>query len=350
MKELEGVEVLRCPICGSADHVFESIPLPNLYSEKLSGMLGVDERDLLNEFANHACQGCGAVYKRKWFSRAALTSLFNDHVPSHPKGWDAVSGRFSYENFCRELGLYRKALESGDEPSMSMYRRALTSILDSTPGVSSDPAQRRLIDAIQDGTLGLFEDDGVKALLGSAIVHPLPYKRFAGFSDSAMWDFITSVLGPVERYAEVGCPLWGLLRLARSRGLGTVFYQRQEPNYWGAPCRQNGTHCSIYLNRELGIPVMDWVGASGRENAGLLGMFQYLDHLEDPMAFLTEVFSRFKHAAVVLDKVDEPLYIQHLTGFTTQTMQHVADRFGKTLHSDFEPILASGNILYIFKG
>jgi hypothetical protein len=46
--------------------------------------------------------------------------------------------------------------------------------------------------------------------------------------------------------------------------------------------------------------------------------------------------------------VDEPVYIQHLTGFSTKTMQYLASTYGKQLHTDFQAIRPSANILYLF--
>lgn len=341
------VTISQCPVCGSGDSVFESVPLANLYSEKLAAMLEVKEEVLLEMHANHRCAVCDVCYKRNWFHKSALSHLFTEVVPDHPKGWDAVSDRYSFENFQYELGLFEKALVTGDASNANRYRRALTSILDSTPVICEHPDHLHLFDAIRDGRTDTFHEPEVVSLLEHAMVSPVPFKRFAGFTGSEFWAYLEAKTGPITDYAELGCPLWGLARMAASKGIPVTFFHRVEPNYWGESCQRNGSHCVRFLEQAFSIPVRNW-SEEPYTPGHLIGFFQYLDHLNHPTAFLDEVFTCYRHAAVILDHVDEPAYIQHLTGFSSQTMAYLADRYGRRLHADFQDIRPSGNILYLF--
>lgn len=311
-------------------------------------MLGKAEQDVLIEYSNSRCLNCSTVYKRKWFGKEDLLELFNKHVASHPKGWDAVSGRYSLDNFYRELELYEQSIQDRDITNENRYRRALLSLLDSTYVISTEAKYRYLFEAVSSKNTSIFFEPEVKALLGKYMIKPVAFKRFSGFTDYTLWDYIISKTGPVDSYAELGCPLWGLLRIANEKGVKATFIRRNEPNYWGDPCKQNGKQCADHLNDAFGIQIDNWENGEG--SGELIGFFQYLDHLESPDTFMAEVFSRFRHAAVILDKVDAPVYIQHLTGFTSQTMEYWATKYNKTLYADFTDILPSGNILYLFKG
>jgi hypothetical protein len=337
-----------CPVCGSTESTFDSYSLPNLYSEKLAGILGVEEEDVLKSFPNYRCDECSLVYKRSWFPKELLGTLFNEVVPDHPKGWDAISGRYTFANFYKELAVYEQAHRDSDVPTMNRFRRALTSMIDCIPGNTHDPLLLSLKTALDSGQTEPFHSQEVKDALLAGMQSAIPFKRFEGFGSPVLWDYLTQKVGPISQYAEIGCPLWGLLRHAKQQQVSVSFVTRSEPNYWGDGCKRNGEQCVAFLHREHAIPVRSWGSMKSDDKQQLIGFFQYLDHLEQPLEFLDELFSNFQHAAVILDHVDEPVYIQHLTGFSTLTMQYLAARYGKQLHTDFEAIRPSANILYLF--
>ena len=338
----------QCPVCGSVQHSFDSFSLPNLYSEKLAELLGVKESELLENYPNYRCEVCDLVYKRSWFSTDLLSRLFNEVVPDHPKGWDAVSGRYTFANFYKELAVYEQALHDSDTPTVNRYRRALTSMIECIPDHDLDPRLLSLKMALDTSKTEVFHQQDVKDVLSDKMRSAIPFKRFEGFGSPILWDYLIQKVGPITQYAELGCPLWGLLRHARHQQVPVSFFTRNEPNYWGEACRRNGEHCVDFLHREHQIPLDTWEQVQSPEKQQLIGFFQYLDHLDHPRTFLDEVFSRFHHAAVILDHVDEPVYIQHLTGFSTKTMQYLASSYGKQLHTDFQAIRPSANILYLF--
>jgi hypothetical protein len=338
-------KIKNCPVCGHTEAVFHSQPLPNLYSEKIAAVLGVNEEDLLKQHCNYKCTNCGVLYKRNWFESKYLEELFLNVVPSHPKGWDVMSGRFSFENFYSELNAYRIAIAQKNIELQNRYRRALKSLLDSIPEVCDNLTWIFLYKAIEIGDLAVFEDIEVKRMLSENMHTPIPFKRFAGFSGSNLWKYIESKVGPIKNYAELGCPLWGMLKYSSDKGLKTTFYSRFEPNYWSVNCKSAGKQCVDFLKDEIKIPVINW---SNVEKGFLIGFFQYLDHLEEPIPFLEKVFGNFDHAAVILDHINEPTYIQHFTGWSESTMHFLANKYNRILYTDFKQILPSGNILYLF--
>ena len=195
--------IQQCPVCGSAQYSFDSVSLPNLYSEKLAELLGVKESELLENYPNYRCEVCDLVYKRSWFSTDLLSRLFNEVVPDHPKGWDAVSGRYTFANFYKELAVYEQALHDSDTPTINRYRRALTSMIECIPDHDLDSRLLLLKMALDTGKTEVFHVQDVKDALSIGMQSVIPFKRFEGFGSPLLWEYLTQKVGPITQYAEI---------------------------------------------------------------------------------------------------------------------------------------------------
>lgn len=329
-----------CPLCGDRNGGAESQALPNLYSEQLAALLGCDESLLLSVVTNRLCETCGLWYKPRWFRSGVLEALFKERVPDHPKGWDAVSDRFSENGFTRELERYRRSLEDGHVEDCARSRRTLCSVVDSVVGLDAGLRQR-LGSAIDQADMPLL--DSLRPMLVGSFEEPAAFKRFSGFSSRLLWDWMESHIGPVLHYGEVGCPLWGqLMRANADRSVRRWYFDRPEDNYWGSGCRQRGQHCSQRLTCETGVAISTWPPAADVQ-LDALGVFQYLDHLEAPNAFAAEVFAQSRALLLILDDGQAPSAIQHVSGWDDRPVQWLARAHGKRVRSDFEAIRGSGN-------
>ena len=333
------IDVAACPLCGDDRHDAESTPPPNLYSEQLSLVLGCDESQLLAAVHNRRCARCGLWYKPRWFRAEGLRSLFTARVPDHPKGWDAVSDRFSMHGFLDQAQACAEAVRAGTTQDVARHRRGLASIIDSITGIDAG-LRHQLLQAIADADMARVQV--LAPQLHGHFDQPAAFKRFSGFSSPLLWDWMQSHLGPVQRYAEVGCPLWGQLARA-APGAGTrIYFDRAENNYWGSGCRREGRHCSARLADGGAVQLLPWPPAPGLA-LDVIGAFQYLDHLEDPAAFVAEVFEHARALLLILDNVDAPVAIQHATGWGRAPLAWLADAHGKRLVDDFAAITPSGN-------
>ena len=332
-------DVPACPLCGSLQHDGESTPPSNLYSEQLALIAGCDEVQLRETVRNRRCADCGLWYKPRWFRQEALHTLFTKHVPTHPKGWDAVSGRFSESGLLADAAGLRRAVAENDPLMAARYRRSLLSIVDSVVDIDA-LLRQQLQDAIT--------QTGVEALaallpaLDGHFARPAAFKRFSGFSSHRLWDWVQSHLGEIREYAEVGCPLWGQLTRTGDGLCVRHFYIRSENNYWGSGCCQAGQHCCQRLAANGNVHVQAWPPAADTR-LDALGAFQYIDHLEDPATFVAEVFHSARALLLILDGVDAPLAIQHFTGWDARSIERLAAMHGKRVVSDFSEIEPSGN-------
>jgi len=337
-------KVRRCPLCGGSERQTHSQAKPNLYSEKLAALTGIDESELIELIPNVSCDSCGLIYKLRWFPRRRLEALFREGVPWHPKGWDAVSDRFSADNFFTELDRYEDALRSEDAEKAARWRRALISIIDSIPELEGSQEADELMAALERGDVETLRAG--RGLLEKVMIEPTPYKRFAGFRSREMWHWCVERTEAVKAYAEVGCPLWGMLPIARGEVMRATFLSRPESNYWGSNCGMDGRGCTAEIHRQTGTEHVQWDAVAPGE-FDLIGLFQYLDHLEEPLGFMEELFTRARACALILDHFSQPTAIQHFTGWTPQAIEWLAQRFDKRVDDGFEPIRASGNRLYL---
>lgn len=318
--------------------------MPNLYSEMLAGLTGVPELKLIDEMRNVRCRDCGLVFKNSWPQRFILRQLFTDRVPLHPKGWDVISRRFTPDNFEAEVSAYRLALQQEEVALSKRYRRSLISIIQAIPDYENNQLLSQAINSIMLGDIVSLEKGTPQIRL--LIQHPKPYSRFSGFSEPTLWQFIIESLGRINSYAEVGCPLWGLAREAKKNSCNSTYLHRSEPNYWGDECRRNKRHCSTILAGEHEINTAEWQELP-KARYDAIGVFQYLDHLERPSHFMSELFERTRAAIIILDQAKEPTAIQHFTGWSLMSMRYLAHQYRCILHSEFTEILPSGNQLFI---
>lgn len=343
--ELRGVD--HCPLCGGQDWRAAAPAEPNLYAEQIARLLACSESELLNTLTNRQCIRCGLYSKAKWLPSALIQQVFTQVVPSHPKGWDAASPRFTPAGFQAEIAQYALALANADQGEIARHRRSLTSIVDSLIEIAGSPMADALHAAILAGDTTVLR--AAEPSLAQLQWRPWPYKRFSGFADPALWQWLQAALGPIYRYGEVGCPLWGFLNRRPHSGGAWFRVERAEPNYWSHGCRAGGVHCSERLHSAGDTQRMVF-GDPHSPRLDLLGAFQYLDHLEQPLDFLAQALRQARALALILDAGDLPTAVQHYTGWNAQSLQFAAERLGATLIMGFEPIRASGNVLYLLIG
>lgn len=332
----------RCPLCDSTAATEHSTPEPNLYSEKLAELLQQDERQLLRKHNNWLCSDCGLLFKRRWFAPAVIRELFRSAVPTHPRGWDTVLDRFSPAGFQQALKCWATAIERQAAPDVQRGERELLSIVDSiTAPAGFEPAS--VATAVGCGDVVMLR--ALTPAITASIGEPAAFKRFAGFSSRTLWDYLQARTGGFSGYAEVGCPLWGLLTLAADAGCHATHLLRDEPNYWGPGCTSAGVHCLDRLLADSRIASAPW--SAPADHLPLIGVFQYLDHLSAPGRFLEELFARADSAAIIMDGIGAPVAIQHVTGWTNDSFAFITRLFGKRLHDDFDAIRPSGNRLFL---
>ena len=201
--------------------------------------------------------------------------------------------------------------------------------------------------------------------------------RRAGRPDiTQLWNAVTKHLGPIQLYAEVGCPFQGaLLEGADSRrlrtisrllrwghlkrsfaptsstherwrsaaialrsvgvlgayGNGALFSQSIHvradfPEAWLPHCSVFGTPCSM-LGEEIASAISRPLPNAATTQIDLVGIFNWLDHVADPLQLLREI--ALKSRGILLTghlAVDAGL--QHRFGLTNRSLLWLASQLG----------------------
>lgn len=340
--------VSACPACGSTDSLPRGQAPRNLYSEQLALLLGVAESALLEAVPNVECRDCGVWWKPRWFRRADLQRLFGERVPDHPKGWDAGSGGFSPGALRAQVHAYEEALAGADRLGAARAARTLRSIVMASAAPDAAGLLMEVDAATASADPAALRRLAARAEVGRFFSEQRPFSRFIGFGDTGLWAWLQAECGPLHRFGEVGCPQWGFLTRPCAGDSERFYLRRVEPNYWAAACCRGGVHCLEATCRAAPVAVADWSTAASL-GLDLIGAYQYLDHLDDPRAFVAEALQVAPALLLILDGIDQPTAIQHFTGWTTAALSRLARSAGGSLRSEYAPITVSGNRAWLIR-
>ena len=126
-----------CPLCSSKKRVIAKYPYKNRYSEQISDYLKIDENILIRKVQNVKCKMCSLIYKSCWFNKKFYQSALDNLAPTHPRGWDTISGRFSKKNLKKEIDNFVNSIISNNKDDRGALKRSVFSIVDSIQANSS---------------------------------------------------------------------------------------------------------------------------------------------------------------------------------------------------------------------
>lgn len=331
-----------CPLCKSKKNVKYGKCYKNLYSEIFSKILNINEDTLLNNFKNVKCINCGLVYKKKWFTTSVLKKVYNKFVPNHPKGWDALAERFTKKNLTKQIELFIK------KPKNNKELRSLYSIVDSiiVKNIEEKKLKKIFLNAIIKKKISYIQK--FKENTVTMLNEPEEYKRFSGFKSKDLFSFLEMKIPGLDSYSEIGCPLWGMHRIAKKRGLLTVHFKGNNNLYWGGNCKNKNLSC---YKKCLNLKIVDRLKNKINQKISYVGIYAYLDHIINLNKFLDSIFKYSKSCGMIIEDLNHSIRlgmpIQHYTGWDTKPMKFLAKKFNKKLSSRFKKINSSGNKFYL---
>ena len=329
------IKVENCPICGSKKKKYFSQSVKNLYSEKLSKILKVKEKTLLKIIFNLKCLNCSAIYKNFWFNPKILKILFKKEITLHPKGMDIFTKKFSKKNFLNE---YKKLINYnyGCQYEINKSRRILISIINSIDSdkknfskikkkINSDSSYEKLGKEIRK--------------ISNYISRPKKFSRFSGYNEKDLWNFLKKKVS-FKNYYEIGCPSWGMLKLAKKDKKNIFFFYKKENNFWDE--KKGCLRYSKLRKKEI-------IKNFKKDNNSLFGIIEYLDHLLNPYSFLKKVSNYNNNFFIITDNpIKNNIAIQHLTGLNKLTILYIAKLLNMKVLINDNIITGKNMILAIF--
>ncbi len=336
-----------CPICNSKKRSIARYSHKHRYAEQISRILNIDLNTLIKKIRNVKCNNCGLIYKSLWFKKKLYKSLFNKYVPVHPKGWDSGNrlNRFSKKNLKKAINLLINSIKSNNLENRGFAKRDAFSIVDSIQANSNleKKLKKNYLVAIINENISHIEKNQFKMVHSLNI--PERFKRFSNFSDEKLFYHIQKYIGKIKYYGEVGCPLWGMLQIAKNNGSKTIFISGDESIFWGKKCQVKKKYCCSEIDKSTKF-IKKGINSCKGKKLDFLGIFVYLDHTTQPLKLLKKAFSVANNVGIILAETKNPGFpgvsIQHFSGWNNKTMSYVAKKFNKKLNYNFKDIKVSG--------
>jgi|TARA_B100000929_G_scaffold280710_1_gene258980 hypothetical protein len=354
-----------CPLCNKKKRSKYNKTYYTRYTDEISKALNVSGTLLMQTIKNFKCDNCGLLYKKNWFTRNALNQIFPKNVPNHPTGWDKISNKFSKKYLKMLIIKLKSYLRKNDLKNIEKVRILLRTI---RSVVFSMKIKKQNEKKIRDNfvfTLDKMHKENFKypkfkknldsinkyqEKIVSILNEPRKYSRFKGFEDEKLFDFIENKIGKIYNYAEIGCPLWGMLKMAQNKGCKTFFIKPDYSFFWGKNCKKNGVKCSSKVSNFSEVTKLN----NNKHKFDFLGAYAVLDHYDDFYAILKKIFSTSKSLGIISEnneakiKKDKGMPIQHCFGLNEKSANYIAKRFNKKLDSSFKDIQISQYKFYLF--
>ena len=336
-----------CPLCNKKKTNQYNKTYYNRYSEEFSELLNIPSKLLMQTTRHLKCNNCGLIYKKNWFKKNILSKMYLKKIPVHPSGWDMNSNKFS-KNYLKIVILkFKSYLRNGNFKKIKEIKillRKIKSIVDAIKIKKSNERKLKykFLNALDNQNLDLINSYQKKII--SMVNEPREFSRFKGFEDEKLFSFIEHKIGKIYNYAEIGCPLWGMLNIAKKRGCKTFFIKPEDSVFWGTNCKKNGIKCVNKISNFSKIIQFN----NTKCKFDFLGVYALLDHYDNLIGILKKIFSVSKSVGIISENNNRGLPIQHSVGMNEKSAKYIAKRFCKKLNSSFKNIQITQDKFYLF--
>ena len=334
-----------CPNCGSKKIIQTKIGYPNRYLEEISKYLSIDEKELNTQSRNVKCGNCNLIYKKKWFKKKYLESIFNKLIPTHPKGWDKLSKTFNKSNFSKKIKRLIKIIQTKKYKYLPRKVREVNSLVDSIDSkLLLNKLKNNFNKSIENEKIHLISRYSQK--IKSEINKPAEFSRFRGFESLDLIKHIEKKVGQISSYAEIGCPLWGNLNYFNQLNKECFFVRGETFEFWGKNCKKNNIKCAAKLNQDI-KKIHKLSNLNFKTKKDFIGIFLYLDHVVDPKKFFFKIFKNFRSCGIILEKSNKGVPIQHFSGWSVKALKFLSKEFGKRLDCTYQKLGKTGKDFYL---
>ena len=332
-------EIKCCPLCNSKNSKFYKYFYKNRYTEEFSNLIGVRPDYLMRNVSQRLCIKCKLVFKRRWFKKKILRTIYNKSAPHHPNGWDIYSNKFSQKYF---IDLLNKLKKQKKESNKNILKRSLISIIQAIDDKNIK------IKRITKKFSYLIDNDKNKSINSEKkkiikfITKPKKFSRFTGFNDYELFKFILKKKGKLENYTEIRLPYGN--KIAKENMLKTYHIRPDYNFFWGKNCKKNSLKCETKLGDKTKFLNLHKI----KKKYDYIGIYNYIDHINNLSNFLNLVFKKFKSVGIIQEDKMRGYPIQHNYGISNDCMKFIAKRYKKKLIKNIKLFKNSKYNFYLF--
>ena len=342
----------RCPLCNFSKKTSAGQGYKNRYSDQISQLLKISEDKLIEQTKNVRCKQCGLIYKLNWFKKNFYKKILDELSPVHPRGWDTNSERFSKNSLRMEIKNYLRDVSRSRGLGSEILRaskRKVSSIIDSieVKSIKQTRFKENFLKKIESNQVEYINSNKKKII--RLLKQPERFKRFKNFSEEPMFKYINKHVKKMYYYGEIGCPLWGMIKIAKKNGCKTKFIKGDKNYFWNTKCKYKNKTCCSVISKDVNSVCNDIDSYAGKK-LDFLGVFNYFDHLTDPLKTIKQFLLVTKSLGFIFEvnsKKNKGVPVQHFTGWSKKTMVYLAKKFNKKINFDFKDIKKSGNEFYL---
>jgi len=284
---------------------------PDSYTERFAGYLGTTHIELLQDAHQVECTDCGSIYLDPWLTEASQVTLFQVASPTHVSGWTD----------------WEIATRTGaGQPHMNRLAQLLTSRL---------------------APINHYVE--VACPFSGLLLATTPPERVVGWrasnAPSSRWDWRMTKMARINSWWS----RWGLaitdliLKLRRAAyGAKTVRSSTTLPfsavrtlavvpslRRWSFGCTRYGSGCTQVAMQSLDcqVKLLDELPAN---SADLLGIFNSIDHVDDPVAVLRRSLEIAPNVVVGGHEPSRAKY-QHAYALDAETLRRLGKKYSFTV-------------------
>jgi hypothetical protein len=336
-------KVTTCPLCKSNRVINKFNNYSNRYSEDISSFLGVPEKLILQKLYNVQCSVCDLIYKKFWFRENFLKILYSKIVPSHPKGWETISKKFTKKYFSRTIHNFIS-------DKQNKYEREIYGFLDSID--VKNKISKSQIESFRYFVKNYEVKKIIKKknIIQKMITAPREFSRFNNFNSKSLFEYILKQNPSIKTFSEIGCPLWGMFSMAKRKKLKLIYFKPSKFEFWGKNCQLKGVNCLKKCQSKFKPLIKDDISFS----VDYIGVYLYIDHVKNLSLFAKKIFTYANSIGIIIEDLQKftdkkKLAVQHFSSFTKHTIMYLAEKYNFDYQEDFKQIKELGNNFYFMK-
>lgn len=314
-----------CPLCKSGlfKKLIYSEPFANSYSDILCHKFNINLNDLFSHLNPSKCSSCGLIFFQNWFDLSIRNWLYTQRVPSHPSGWKV----FMRDAICSNQSL-DDAVFNYNSTKSPRYQRELLELLSSY--LEDVPLKAHLLRQVTNNkSIAINAKD-----LALDFSKPAPFSKYSMFQNKYIERIILRLLGDdleilsTSRYAEFGCPFWGILEANSQRY--DCYHIPASRDFWGSHCVKPSSldtdkvSCTHSLNSVTSL-CQDQIDSLENNYFKVLSCFAIIDHFPDLNWLLSSLLRVTKHLVILNEYSDDdansPPPVQHICNLSYKSLE-----------------------------